>query len=101
MKTTCGMRENSLYNVTSERFWEKLEYNRDKINIDCINFKEPFPIDQLVKKYPFVSDLIKEVEEEYNYQMSEFQCSWAVVAFYRNDMDKYNIEYGINLTARP
>lgn len=38
-----------LYNKTCERLWEKFKYHRDKINTSCVNFSDPFPIDQLVK----------------------------------------------------
>lgn len=89
-----------LYNITSERLWEKLEYYRDQIDTSWVNFSEPFLIDQLVKKNPLVNKLIDEVQEEFKYYMSEFQCSWAVSAFLRNDMEEYNKKYGRNLQAR-
>lgn len=69
------------YNLTAERLWEKLEFHRDKIDTTCVDFNEPFLIDQLIKRNGFVSYLIREVENEFNYSMSESQCSWAVNKF--------------------
>jgi len=92
-----------LYNKTSERLWEKLEYHRDKIDISCVNFSEPFLIDQLRKGNPFIIDLIHEVQDEFKYEMSEFQCSWATNQFIRGGSDmmkNYNERNGISLIPR-
>lgn len=93
----------NLYNKTSERLWEKLEYHKNKIDASCVNFKEPFPIDQLVEKNPMITTLIHEVQDEYKYEMSEFQCSWAVVQFIKGGLDmmqKYNKNNNTSLIPR-
>lgn len=93
-----------LYNSTAERLWEKLEFHRDKIDTSCVDLSEPFPIDQLIKGNPFVQTFIDEVQEEYKYIMSEFQCSWATVMFIKGGlelMQKYNEKNNTNLRPRP
>ena len=94
----------NLYNRTGERLWEKLEYYRDIINTDCVDFKQPFPIYQLIEVNPFVKNLVKAVEKEYNYQMSEFQCSWAANQFIKGGlkmMQEYNEHNHTNLAPQP
>lgn len=92
-----------LYNKTAERLWEKLEYHRNEFNLNCINWKEPFPIDQFSKANPSVMGLINEVQEEYKYRMSEFQCSWAICKFIKGGlpmMEEYNKVNNANLKPR-
>ena len=92
-----------LYNVTAEKLWEKLEANRGRIDASCVNFEKCFPIDQLISGNSFVRDLLHEVEEEHDYQLSEFQCSWAVNQFVRGGpamMKKYNKINGTTLKAK-
>lgn len=94
----------NLYNKVSERLWEKLEAYRDKINIDCVDFSKPFPIDQLEDGNPLIRKLIDEVQEEFNnYSMSEFQCSWATHRFIKGGliaMEEYNQANNTNLKPR-
>lgn len=92
-----------LYNITAERLWEKLEFHRNNIDTTCVNFNEPFPMDQLRRKNPQVAGLIKEVEKEHNYEMSEFQCSWAVSQFIKGGlhmMQNYNNCNATHLSPR-
>ncbi len=88
------------YNKTCERLWEKLEYNRDKLNTSCVDFARFSPYDQFCKGNPQTKDLVKQVESEYSYEMSEFQCSFAVNAFLRWDMADYNQKTGQALEVR-
>lgn len=91
------------YNLTAERLWEKLEYHRSEFNIDCVDFKQPFPADQFKKANPLFMKLVKEVQNEYNYIMSEFQASWAVIQFIDgglNLMNEYNIVNNKSLEPR-
>lgn len=81
----------------------KLEFHRDKIDTTCVDFNEPFPTDQLINGNKFVSKLIKEVQDEYEYSMSEFQCSWAVNQFLRGglvSMSDYNKKQNTYLKPR-
>lgn len=71
-----GMTDN--YNKTSERLYEKLLFHKVKFDPDSIDLKKPFPMDQLTPNNELIK-LVREVQEEFNYEMSEFQCSWAVV----------------------
>ena len=92
-----------LYDKTSERFWEKLEWHRNEFDLNCIDWNESFPIDQFSKKNPSVMDLIKEVQDEFKYIMSEFQCSWAINQFIRGGlpmMESYNEKNNTNLQPR-
>ena len=101
----CPKTGRNLYSVTSERVWEKIEFFRDKFNPSSLNWKEPFLADQL-EPNSLLLRLVKEVEEEYNYGMSEFQCSWAVnQAFHGEDagvkmMGIYNKKNGTSLRPR-
>ena len=98
--------ERDLYNATSERLWEKIEFHRDKFDPKSVNWKKPFPADQ-IKPNKFFMELVAEVGEEFNYQMSEFQCSWAVNQAFHSDipaeemMDSYNEHNGTDLKPRP
>ncbi len=92
-----------MYCVTAERLWEKLEAHKSKIDTSCVDFKEPFPIDQLTSKNPIVKKLIKEVEKEFDYGMSEFQCSSATRQFINGGlemMEKFNEANGTDLRPR-
>ena len=96
--------ERNLYDKTAERLWEKLEWHRDKINTSCVDFKEPFLVDQLTNENPFIMDIIGEVEKEFDYSMSEFQCSWATLQFIKGGLDmmeKYNKKNNTELKPRP
>ena len=92
----------SKYNQVCERLWEKMEFYRDKLNFDTIDLGEPFPWDQFVAANPeLAKKLGNEVQDELNYQMSEFQGSWAVfMALKRSDMQKYNQANGTSLRPR-
>lgn len=95
------MSEWDLYNKTAERLWEKLQFYVDSIDIYNYNsIPKTFPIDRMTQSNPWTQDLIDEVQQEFNYEMSEFQCSWAVQMFLHNDMEEYNINTGENLTPR-
>lgn len=93
-----------LYNKISNRFWEKLEYNKNKFkNLNCVDWGKPFPIDQFNNMNPEVKDLIKEVEDEYGCKMTEFQCSWAICQFLKGGiemMKKFNKHNKTNLIPR-
>jgi hypothetical protein len=92
-----------LYNKTSERLWEKLEWYRNEIDTSCVDFSQPFPIDQLTKGNSLVRKLIEEVQKEFKYYMSEFQCSWATVQFIKGGiemMKQYNEKNRTNLVPK-
>jgi hypothetical protein len=90
-----------LYNTTSERLWEKLEYHRNEI---VIPFKfDTFPIDDLIEINPMIEKLIKQVQDVFNYEMSEFQCSWATIQFAKGGLEmmkEYNQKNNTNLKPR-
>ena len=91
----------NMYNTVSERLWEKIEYHRDELDLNAVDLKDWFPIDQLSKVSPSVKTLIIEVEKEFDYEMSEFQCSWAVAQAIRDNIPEYNIRHTLSLVARP
>lgn len=88
------------YQETIERLWEKLEFHKDRIDTDCLEFPSSFPIDDLTTGNPFVRELIKEVEGEYNYGMSVNQGNNAVMLLLNRDMEEYNKKHGTNLKPR-
>lgn len=90
-----------LYNAAPERLWEKIEFHRDELDIKGIDLREPSPCDQLLEKSPLFSRLIEEVEEEFDYHMSEWQPSWAVAkAKHGIGFENYNRENKTSLRAR-
>ena len=94
-----------MYNTTSERLWEKIEFHRDAFNPLSVNWKEPFPADQL-EPNDLLLKLVGEVEKECGYGMSEFQCSWAVNQAFHGEqagiemMKMYNDKNGTCLDPR-
>lgn len=88
------------YNETCERLWEKLEYYRNEFDLNCVDLKKPFPLDQFEAKNPKIRQLINEVQNEFSYEMSERQCSWAVAQFLKINMQEYNKHNNLNLQAR-
>ena len=90
-----------LYNKAAERLWEKVEFGREGFNMDCLDDKLVFPWDQFCKANPNARKLATEVNSELNYELSEAQCSWAVMMSYRKiDMDKYNADNSTSLRPR-
>ncbi len=80
-----------LYNLAAERLWEKIEFRWGELKIGCLDDLEASPWDKFCKFNPMVKKLAEEVESELNYELSEFQCSWAVKKFYNNaNMRIYN-----------
>ncbi len=80
-----------LYNQAAERLWEKIEFGREGFKMDCLDDKLVFPWDQFCKANPDAKKLAIEVDSELNCELSEAQCSWAVMMAYRNiDMNQYN-----------
>ena len=88
------------YNRSAERLWEKLAYYRNEFDLNCVDLKKPFPLDQFSARNPKILDLMKEVEQEFGYELSERQCSWAVVRLLHTDMQEYNKINNLNLQAR-
>lgn len=90
-----------LYNEVAERLWEKIEFHRDKLDLKGVSLRRSFPADQLREKSPLFSRLIEEVEEEFDYHMSEWQTSWAVAkAKHGIGFDNYNKVNKTTLKAR-
>ena len=91
-----------LFNRGAERLWEKIEYRRNEFNMDCLDDQSIFPWDTFCKANPNARKLADEVNSELDYELSEFQCSWAVMMAYRKmDMDKYNELNSTSLRPRP
>lgn len=88
------------YDRVAERLWEKLEYHRASLIKDCVDFTLPFPFDQFARRNPMVHDLVDEVQCEFDYEMSEFQGSWAVNAFLRWSMEDYYQKTGRRVYKR-
>jgi len=92
-----------LYNVTCERLWEKLEYHRDKLNTECVKYPCAFPADEFSDGNKLFNILLDEVEKEYDYAMSSYQCGWSVTQFISGglkEMKKYNKKNGTKLKPR-
>ena len=90
-----------LYNIVCERLWEKIEFHRDELDLETVDLKKMFPYDQLAEKSPLIRELVTEVNEEFAYEMSEYQASWTVAkAISVLDFDAYNEENKTTLSAR-
>ena len=78
------------YNQVPEELWRRLiAADAPKSGVD---FSQPFPYDQYAASWPRIKDLVRDIEAEYNYEMSEMQGSWAVNAYLRWDYDEYAAE---------
>lgn len=66
------------YNTTAIELLKRLREHKDRFNLNCVDFKAPFPYDQFAEVNKEIKDIVKDIEIEYNYEMSEYQCSWAV-----------------------
>lgn len=90
-----------MYNTSCERLWEKIEFHRNKLDLNSINLKKMLPYDQLSERSPLIKELVAEVEHEFNYEMSEYQASWAVAkAKTESVFDNYNRVNKTTLMAR-
>jgi hypothetical protein len=90
------------YNQSAERLLEKLAFHYpDKTQLkNVIDLKKSFPIDQATEKFPKIEELIDEVQNEFNFGMSEFQCSWAIVMWCLHTLEDYNLHNRTTLAAR-
>ena len=90
-----------IYNIVCERLWEKIEFHRNELDLKTVDFKKPFPHDQLAEKSPLIRELVAEVNKEFAYEMSEYQASWAIVkAISVQSFDAYNRKNKTTLSAR-
>jgi hypothetical protein len=71
----------NLFELVSNRLWQKLELHRDKICLSCACFKQPFLLDQMIRANPLIKKLIKESEEECDCRLNEDQAFLAVKKF--------------------
>jgi hypothetical protein len=88
------------YNATCERLWEKLVFYSDCFDLSWYHPGPPliFPFDHFAEPNPLVKTLVAEVEDEFDYEMSEAQCSWAVMMYLQAfDMDAYNQRHQLAL----
>lgn len=91
------------YNETCERLWEKLQFYREEFKHITKKDLHGFLADSLAEQWPKFNELVLEVEEEFSYSMSEFQCSWAVNQYVDGGlriMEEYNKAQGTNLKPR-
>lgn len=90
-----------LYNIVSERLWEKIEFHGNELDLKTVDLQKMFPYDQLAEKSPLIRELVSEVNEEFAYEMSEYQASWAIVkSISVQSFDAYNKENKTTLSAR-
>jgi hypothetical protein len=68
--------------------------------LQCIDFRQPFPWDQLVAHNPLAIDLIYQVQQGFACEMSEWQGSWAVNALIRWGMRDHGAKTGVQLQPR-
>ena len=95
---------NYVYDTVSNRLWEKIEYHKDKLDLEAVDLKvmrSRSPLDQLAEKSPLIRTLIAEVDDEFNYEVSEHQASWAIVQAMIGDLAEYNRCQKLSLFARP
>lgn len=95
----------TLYQRTAERLLEKLEAHRFELNFAGLAGLDPVDTDTnhlkvFEKDNPLIHKLKEEVETQFEYEMSEAQCIWAVDATFYCQMGAYNRKHGRNLSAR-
>lgn len=91
------------YRKAAERLWEKLEYHRDEFDLENILSKDGLPADVFASKNKLFYKLLNEVNNEFDADMTVFQCSWAVVQMIDGGyemMKKYNEHNDRNLKPR-
>jgi len=59
----------------------------------------PFPYDQVTAKQPLLKKIVAVVADKLNYELSEFQCSWAVFVFFGCGLAGYNKGNGLDLPS--
>jgi len=68
------------YNTVGEELWRRLILaDAPRTGVD---FTQCFPADQYAKAWEPFRSVITDVQEAMQYEMSEFQCSWAVNAYF-------------------
>lgn len=102
VKELLNMRD--LYDVMSERLWEKLEYFREHFHeVTISDLTSPTLANTFSLKNPVLSHLIREVEVEYKLAMTELQIHWAIFHFLKGGpemMKNYNQVNNCNLRPR-
>ena len=88
------------YNLTCERLWELLEAQRPKWKTEGVDLKQPFPADQFAAANPSFMPLVEQVQNEFKYEMSEFQCSWAVVSYMHDSWEDYKRRHKLTEAAQ-
>ena len=89
------------YNQAAERLWEKIEFHRGEYDMKCLEPREFSPWDKFCERNPSAKDLARQVDKELNYELSETQCSWAVIMAFNNfPMEDYNNRHGTSLKSR-
>ena len=75
------------YNVAANTFYNKLcKYKEQLVNLKDINCWMYGYYDNAVKANPLVKELVKQTEEELDYELSECQCSIAVSYFIKDKL---------------
>lgn len=75
------------YNLVALELLTRLRKHKEELDLDCVDFKKPFPYDQFIEVNKKVKNIVNEIETEFDYEMSEIQCSWAVVSLIRGKND--------------
>jgi len=86
-----------LYNTAAEMVLQYMAGHKEDFEGHIPNFSEPFPVDQVAKTQPLIKEIAAAVDKELDYQLSEFQCSWAISAFYRFGLEVYNEKNDLDL----
>ena len=85
------------YNQAAEMVLQYITGHSDKFAGFEPDWKQPFPADQVSAKQPFLKKIAAAVDKALEYQLSEFQVSWAVHLHYKHGLDVYNDRNGLTL----
>lgn len=79
----------SEYVATAERLFQLLDETRDSW-VDTVEYPQSFsPNADFRKGNPGFAALVERVNAEFDFEMSDRQCSWAVLSFLRNTWANY------------
>ena len=77
------------YNKAAEMVLQYLAGHSEDFAKCKPDFDQPFLADQVSKKQPLFKEIVEVVQDEFSYELSECQCSWAVSVHYRIGLEKY------------
>lgn len=79
----------NLYNIAAERVFQLLDETRQKWKTETLHLPSLSPNDDFRAVNPEFPALCDRVNEELQYELSDHQCSWAVLMFWKHTWPEY------------